>query len=706
MMPPRSVRITLAPWFRVLAAALLAASAFGAPPASLKLGVASLERKQWPQAIRQLRGARAAVPQLRDYVAFWLATAQMESGNAAAAIEELAPFWNAAPASPHLPAAALLASRAYRQIGTPAEAVAVLRRYYAHLPQPAGDLALAASYEAASDLPSAAAYYQRVYYAYPSAAEAAKAAAELPRLKAALGGSYPPVTAGMMMERAERWMHAGEYQRARAEYEAMIPFTAGASRDQARVRVGAAQYHARATERALEYLRSLEVASPEADAERWHYLAECARRLDREWAMQDALNQLRGRHPQSLWRLKALVSAGNYYLVKNLGEQYEPLFRAAADGFPAEPEAEYCHWKFAWRACLNRRADAAALLREHLLRFPGGEKAGAALYFLGRLAEERGDHGAARAYYEEAGRRYANDYYGELAAGQRSNPSLFGAAPAAETVQFLKQVAWPEPRHLGTFEPSPATRMRQTRANLLAAAGLDGYAEKELRFGAKTDAQPHVLAMDLARTADRNGSPFQAMRNIKSLVPGYLAFPLDTGPAAFWKLLFPLPYRAEMEKNAKLRGIDPCLLAGLIRQESEFNPKAVSAADAYGLTQIRPATGRDLLRKLGQRRFSSAMLFRPEINLRLGTIYLRQLRDHLGNGWEPALAAYNAGGSRAREWLGWARFREPAEFIETIPFRETRTYVLAVLRNAQIYRRLYAAPPPPARPAARPGRKR
>ena len=134
---------------------------------------------------------------------------------------------------------------------------------------------------------------------------------------------------------------------------------------------------------------------------------------------------------------------------------------------------------------------------------------------------------------------------------------------------------------------------------------------------------------------------------------------------------------------------NPDVVAALVRQESEFNPKALSRAKAYGLTQVVPSTGRALARKAGMRSFNSGMLFQPATNLRLGTIYLRMLLDELGGSWEETLAAYNAGKSRALNWRTWAEFREPAEFVESIPFTETHDYVQGVMRNAELYRKIY-----------------
>ena len=94
-------------------------------------------------------------------------------------------------------------------------------------------------------------------------------------------------------------------------------------------------------------------------------------------------------------------------------------------------------------------------------------------------------------------------------------------------------------------------------------------------------------------------------------------------------------------------------------------------------------------RRLKVAPYSTLSLFQPAVNLRLGTYYLKMLDTQVGGKVEVALAAYNAGLTRARTWLTWGEFREPSEFIETVPFTQTRGYIQAVLRNADTYRRVY-----------------
>jgi len=228
--------------------------------------------------------------------------------------------------------------------------------------------------------------------------------------------------------------------------------------------------------------------------------------------------------------------------------------------------------------------------------------------------------------------------------------------------------------------------LRIERSRLLRSAGLADLADSELRFGARNGGQPALLGMEMADAAD---APHSAMHIMKGMAPEYLSLPFNAAPRKYWETLFPLPYRGDLERDAHQAGIDPFLLAGLIRQESEFDPQALSPAKAYGLMQVRPGTGREFARKAGVGRFTNRMLFQPAINLKLGASILRGMLDENNDKLEETLASYNAGPAHLVTWLSWNQYREPAEFVEAIPFTETRDYVQAVLRNADVYRRLY-----------------
>jgi soluble lytic murein transglycosylase len=126
-------------------------------------------------------------------------------------------------------------------------------------------------------------------------------------------------------------------------------------------------------------------------------------------------------------------------------------------------------------------------------------------------------------------------------------------------------------------------------------------------------------------------------------------------------------------------------VASLIRQESEFNPSAISRANAYGLMQLLPSAGKAMAREEGISHFETFQLLDPATNIRLGTRYLRKTLDRFGGVAEYSLAAYNAGDERVFDWQAAGPYSGIDEFVESIPFTETREYVQAILRNQEMY---------------------
>jgi len=158
---------------------------------------------------------------------------------------------------------------------------------------------------------------------------------------------------------------------------------------------------------------------------------------------------------------------------------------------------------------------------------------------------------------------------------------------------------------------------------------------------------------------------------------------------ALLEVIYPFPHRDMVVRAARDRGLDPILVAALIRQESAFNATIVSSAGAVGLMQVMPATGRQLAGSEGPRDFSSASLRSPEINVHLGTRFLDDMLERYGGELPLVLSAYNAGPTRANRWRNFPEADDPLRFTERIPFAETRDYVKQVTRNRAIYGALY-----------------
>jgi soluble lytic murein transglycosylase len=239
----------------------------------------------------------------------------------------------------------------------------------------------------------------------------------------------------------------------------------------------------------------------------------------------------------------------------------------------------------------------------------------------------------------------------------------------------------------------PHDELHVQKAELLGNGGLVDFAVRELQAAAA--ATPDGGSWGPAETAqlyDETGHYDQAIELMKHSAPNYFALDIPDLPRKYWEALFPKAFWNDLKRSAAANSLDPYLVASLIRQESEFNPNAVSRANAVGLMQLLPKTGKQVAKEVKLQRYSASQLYTPAVNLQLGTRYFRGMVDKFGGSFEYALAAYNAGSDRVDEWLSQGKYRDPQEFVESIPFTETREYVQAILRNASVYKQIYGTP--------------
>jgi soluble lytic murein transglycosylase len=636
---------------------------------------------------KALEAARGLLPQITDY-ADWMIAASAGLAEDYGASYEAAQRALAVGGTPMESRAALLGLKAAYQMLDGAKMRDLLARHAKALTPAQAEFFAGQAAEAEGNSAALEQRCRKVYLEFPRAPEAAECAARL---------QTAAIAPAQLAERAFRLLEAGDAGGAKAALTGLVARLEGGARDYAVVRIGVAEYRLRSP-LAMATLERARVGTPEADAERLFYLLLAARRAKAYDAMARAMEELNQRHAQSPWRLEGLANAAGQYWVMGDNERSLPLYQSCATEFRQQAMARACEWKVALASHILRRPEAEPKLLEYLERDPMGEHASAALYFLGRAAEDRRDRAAAKAYYAQAIEVFPNQFYAELCRERVEQQKLGPVAASATAVAKLREIRFAGGAAALNFEPTPETRRRIERSHLLARAGLYDLAELELRHEGRTNAQSHVLALEAARLAVRRGAPEQGIRYIKSLYPGYVNLPLSTVTLPLLKLAYPLPYKDELLTHAFKNEVDPYLVAGLIRQESEFAATAVSRSNAHGLMQIMPATGKELARRLSLPGFSRQKLFEPQTNVQMGTYYFKRLLDSLGGSMAQALASYNAGKGRVTEWLGRREGLaegDPAEFIETIPFDETRNYVQAVIRNAGMYRRIYGAAPGP-----------
>jgi len=654
--------------------------------AYLVLGYAHILDKEYAKAADPLSRAKPRAGDLGEYVDFYLGTAYFQSGRTAEAVATLTDFEKEYPESLLLRDARVLYGCALLADNRAKDAIAVLEKDR-QPPRADLELALGKAYAGAGEPVKAAEILRNLYVTMPLSAEASQADNELKQLASTT--QLPAVGLNGRRTRADLLAKGRRFSEAAAEYRDLLNVVSPSDRPEIQIALAVALRRSGDDREAKKVLDGMESsAGTEINIQRIFNLAEIARSDNDDPAFLQYLGQLRQAAPTSFWLQQALLSEGNYYLLKPDYDKAIDAYRELQQRFPNGGRASYAHWKVAWLSLRQgRTAEAKTGFEQQIGLYPTSAEVPAALYWRARLAEEDKDSAMARAYYQKISERFRNFYYGELA---RRRLREIRADGDPQPYTLLDRVpAINAGTHITTSDP-PTDNLRYQKAQVLENGALVDLAVRELQAAATEDKGNWVTSAT-AKIYEDAGRYDGAIQVFKRAVPNYFAVDLPTLPRPYWEALFPKPYWPDLKKFSSQNALDPYLVASLIRQESEFNPGAVSRANALGLMQLLPKVGSSVARQEKLHHFSSEQLFTPEINLQLGTRYFRQMVDKFGT-FEYALAAYNAGSNRVDDWLGQGKYRDPQEFVESIPFTETREYVQAILRNANVYRQLYGAP--------------
>jgi len=212
----------------------------------------------------------------------------------------------------------------------------------------------------------------------------------------------------------------------------------------------------------------------------------------------------------------------------------------------------------------------------------------------------------------------------------------------------------------------------------------DAVAEIRQNANHNNETYANALLADYYNTA---GSLEPMYRTLRLAFPQLATVQQDSVPPYFLRLYYPIRYQDAIKKNASRNGLDPYLVMALILQESYFSPRAKSPAGAIGLMQLMPATGQELGRQL-HGTFSVARLTEPVTNIEIGTLHLKQLFALFGGETRLVIASYNAGQGNVAKWRRAAPKKPMDEFLESMPFAETRNYVKRVTLLRSAYARM------------------
>ena len=652
--------------------------------AHLAAGLRLLDQARHADAIAELTHADVARTLLRDYALEACGEAQERLGQSDAAARS----YLAAAAEPSSAAACTSLPRAARLLlglGRADDAVAALQQVVAACPRGLADslLALGDAQLARGDASAAAAAYDRVDRELPGSPQAAQARSKLRPLADRLPARSAADRAQLALARGNALLAAGRSSEALPVLQSVtLSALPTAEADLARVSLGSALLAKGRAREAVRVLQQVAADSPQAA----HAAFLLARERAKRTRTPEAFEAVAGRYRGSPWAEEALLSLANHYQKDALDAAALPWWRRLLSEYPDGRYVERAAWRSGWADFRAGRYEVAARILEDTARVrPASSFTSGLLYWAGRSRAALGQNDRARLLLQETVRRYKHSYHGLRA---RDSLARLGGASA------------PGPSLLASNDSEMLPEPRATRARQLLLIERPEEAARELRLLPQS---PRVQAT-LAWLEWRQGHLRPALVAMKRAYPEWVGEAGDRLPLEVWRILFPLRYEPELRAAAAAESLDPALVAALILQESTFDAAALSRAGARGLMQVMPATGRRLARAKGQR-LKRAALHDPGTSLDFGARYLRLMSERFGGSVEKTLAAYNAGPHRVDSWTAERGERGAEDFIEDIPFTETRQYVMIILANREHYRRIYGlarAAPGPVVEGARP----
>jgi soluble lytic murein transglycosylase len=528
--------------------------------------------------------------------------------------------------------------------------------------------------------------FSHVLYEFPFSDRAAEASTELESLPA------PPVIAGstrykLELGRAERMFGAKRYPAARPIFEALRRVASGDDRELVDLRIAECDYFLKRTRAAQDALKPYaEKASRQGEA--LYFYAIATRELGDRAEYLRLVQRIVDEFPNQSWAEEALNDVATQHIRQDDDEEAVETFRAMVDRYPNGHYGDRAAWKFGWWAYKNGRyADAIRAFEVAAAFYARSDYRPMWLYWAARAHEALKNQTVADQRYVLVATDYLNSYYGRLAVARLAARGV--AAPQRRLIADVSQA----PEDDGAIAPARLPDNQQTIRALLSL-GLHDQALDELRYAQRAWGDSSAIQATLGWIYNKQGDLRAGINAMKRAYPQYLAAGGEQMPLALQKIRFPVDYWPQIQRYASEHELDPYMMAALINQESNFDAGIRSAANAYGLMQLVPATGRQYARSLQPaRRFSLSLLTTADTNLRMGTAYFSDLVKRFG-GAHYALATYNAGPSRVARWMAERPGIDRDEFIDDIPYPETQDYVKKIIGQAEDYRRLYGPDAP------------
>lgn len=659
------------------------------------LGHASAKAGNYAEAIQHFSRAALVYDEMADYAMYNIAKTLALAGDHNRAAPTYRKIRSSYPASRIVSRALIGEAESLLTLGGCAEAGSVIDKLIDRYPESESAPALlemaALCYEKSGALDKAFPIYKKIYIDYPASAPADAAGQKLNAIAAKKGLQTLVMAEREAIARAIGLYRAGLYEKAAAEFKPLAQTSSSASMAAA-ASFKFADSLKKLGRRAEAYSAFIEYADrfpAEPDAAEALYNALAVSLRDRSYdRAAELLEKIARLYPRHNARAKSLLAMGAYAEKEGQFKRALAHYRKLSSNYKGSPLAAEALWRSGWIEYTSGNYKEVEKEFQQIARhYPGSPYELGAIFWAAYSYEKQKAKKKAIPLYSQLVPLAQFSYYGAAA---KDRLKRLGAPRAADTFYFggSSQPDDPSQAH-DKLETVPEERFHIIRVLELTALGFSADAYEELRLLEGLFPAERRYMIYLGKLYRDSRFPREAIKLLSSVLYDLSIDERKKLPKEFWAMLYPRDFWDEALKYSKESGLDPYLVLSIIRQESAFDSKAISSSGALGLMQIMPSTGKSLIAKKGLDSFDVNSLFDSELNISLGAGYFADLLKSNGRSLPLALASYNAGSGRVKSWLKKAGGASQEEFIEFIPFNETRNYVKNVLRNYTVYQLLY-----------------
>lgn len=666
------------------------------------------DEKQYARAALIFAQLRGHYPQLQDYIQFFLAESYRNAERPEDALKELQQFLKVYPDHPLVFEAHFNAANLLVNLKRSAEALPLYQSLLSESALNQGELyyKLGVAYREASNPQQAVAALTQAVFFFPKHGFWQEARKQLDLLLKKHPDFAITWTEETLLNSAKALTDAGVYSLAMQQYELFRKhYPQSLHSGESDINLAEAYYQVKKPIQAREFLMQLAsgyaASQPELAAQALYVLGAKDWYADRNQEAKQIMQRILTTLRTTSWADDAHYVIGRIFQSQHAYSVAAQWYTTLQKRYPASALAEESLWRAGWSYYLARQyLQAARTFSRAISTFPFGSFTQECLYWQGRSFEQQQDFRSAIERYQQLLSTAPASYYAIRAQNRlrllNTPPIALEPRPSGAPPEFSDLVATIP--HIFAPEQTQKILPALHKAFELDAVQLQTYARKEIAWLENWLQKQELLESDpkqtllrfyfLGRVYAQFGDYLKGIQ-LATTIESLAADSTTPFPYALDSLQYPIAYWDLITRYADQNKLDPFFVAGIIRQESAYNPRALSYANARGLMQVIPPTAARVARRIGLQQFTTAQLYEPETNIAIGTAYIAEMLEKFEGNLFRAIAAYNAGPNATNKWWPQSVGIDDEEIVENITYNATRNYVKRVLRDQHRYRILY-----------------